>query len=102
MNLDEQKKILIIGGSQGAKFFDEFISKIILKLSKIKKLKILQQVAGQKSRENISKVYQKSQIEHELFEFDAKLLSKAALSITFALLTDIILPLKFFSISSLI
>ena len=77
MNLDEQKKILIIGGSQGAKFFDEFISKIILKLSKIKKLKILQQVAGQKSRENISKVYQKSQIEHELFEFDAKLLSKA-------------------------
>ena len=50
------KKILIIGGSQGAKFFDDFISKMIIKLSKSSKIKVLQQVTDQKSRENI-KIY---------------------------------------------
>ena len=37
--LNDQKKILIIGGSQGAKFFDDFISKMIIKLSKNSKYK---------------------------------------------------------------
>ena len=34
--LDEQIKILVIGGSQGAKFFDEFISKMIVNYQKHK------------------------------------------------------------------
>ena len=37
--LDDKKKILIIGGSQGAKFFDVFISKMIIKLSKTQNIK---------------------------------------------------------------
>ena len=73
----EKKKILIIGGSQGAKFFDKFITKIIIKLSKTYKIQVLQQVINQYSKENIKEFYQKNHIEHELFDFDDKLLTKA-------------------------
>ncbi len=74
--LHKKKKILIIGGSQGAKFFDESISKIIIKLSKTKNISVLQQVIDHKSKENIRELYQKNRVEHELFEFDDKLLTK--------------------------
>ena len=73
----DKKKILIIGGSQGAKFFDEFITKIIVKLSKIMKIQVLQQVINNNSKEAIKELYQKNHIEHELFNFDHKLLIKA-------------------------
>ena len=73
----EKKKILIIGGSQGAKFFDDFITKIIIKLSKIEKIQVLQQVINVNKRENIKELYQKNHIEHELFHFDDKVLLKA-------------------------
>ena len=75
--LGDQKKILIIGGSQGAKFFDEFISKIIIKLSKTHKIKVLQQVIDFNSKKNIKELYQTNSIEHELFDFDDRLLTKA-------------------------
>ena len=75
--LQKKKKILIIGGSQGAKFFDEFITKIIIKLSKIEKIQVLQQVINVNKRENIKELYQKNHIEHELFHFDDKVLLKA-------------------------
>ena len=77
-NFEHQKKILIIGGSQGAKFFDVFISKMIIKLSKTQNIKVLQQVTDQKSRENLKNLYIKNQIDHELFDFDDKLLIKAS------------------------
>ena len=73
----EKKKILIIGGSQGAKFFDEFITKIIIKLSKIEKIQVLQQVINVNKGKNIKELYQKNHIEHELFHFDDKVLLKA-------------------------
>ena len=75
--LEDQKKILIIGGSQGAKFFDNFISRTIIKLSKTQNIKVLQQITDQKSRENLENLYKKNQIDHELFDFDDKLLIKA-------------------------
>ena len=75
--ITEKKKLLIIGGSQGAKFFDEFITKIIIKLSKTHNIQVLQQVINDNSKENIKKLYQKNHIEHELFDFDDKLLIKA-------------------------
>ncbi len=77
MVVSGKKKILIIGGSQGANFFDEFITKIIIKLSKTQKIQVLQQVINTNSRENIKEIYQKNHIEHELFHFDDKLLIKA-------------------------
>ena len=73
----DKKKILIIGGSQGAKFFDEFITNTIIKLSKTHKIQVLQQVIDSNSRENIKTLYQNNFIEHELFDFDDKLLIKA-------------------------
>ena len=75
--ITEKKKILIIGGSQGAKFFDEFITKIIIKLSKIEKIQVLQQVINVNKGKNIKELYQKNHIEHELFHFDDKVLLKA-------------------------
>ena len=75
--ISEKKKLLIIGGSQGANFFDEFITKNIIKLSKIYKIQVLQQVINLNSKNNIKELYQKNHIEHELFEFDDKLLIKA-------------------------
>ena len=75
--ITEKKKLLIIGGSQGAKFFDEFITKIIIKLSKTQKIQVLQQVINLDSKKNIKELYQKNYIEHELFDFDDKLLIKA-------------------------
>ena len=75
--ISEKIKILIIGGSQGAKFFDETITKTIIKLSKTQKIQVLQQVININSKENIKESYQKNLIEHELFNFDDKLLIKA-------------------------
>ena len=75
--LEKQIKLLIIGGSQGAKFFDEFIPKIIIKLSKKIKIRILQQVIDQKSKKYLSDLYEKNHIKHELFDFDNNLFVKA-------------------------
>ena len=71
-----KKKIFIIGGSQGAKFFDQFISNIIIKLSKTQNIQILQQVIDEKSKKNITDMYLKNGIDHELFDYDDKLLAK--------------------------
>ena len=76
--LGDLKKILIVGGSQGAKFFDESISKVIITLSKKLNIKVLQQIVDKKLKRNIEDLYQKNQIEHELFDFDENLLIKAA------------------------
>ena len=75
--LDDEVKILVVGGSQGAKFFDEFISEMIVILSKTQKVKISQQVIDEKSRNYLKNLYDKNHIEHELFDFDDKLLVKA-------------------------
>ena len=50
---------------------------MIIKLSKIQKIRVLQQVIDHKSKENIKYLYNKNHIAHELFDFDDKLLSKA-------------------------
>ncbi len=76
-SLNKKKKILIIGGSQGAKFFDQFITKMIIKLSKTQNISVLQQVIDQTSKESVKELYKKNHIEHELFDFDEKLLIKA-------------------------
>ena len=75
--LEKEKKILILGGSQGAKFIDEFISKIIVKVAKNQNIKVLQQAINQQSISHIKNLYHKNQIKHELFEFDDKILTKA-------------------------
>ncbi len=71
--LDIIKKILIIGGSQGAKFFDETITKIILNISKELKIEVCQQVQNKNRKILIEDQYKKYNIKYKLFHFDEKL-----------------------------
>ncbi len=72
-NFGEIKKILIIGGSQGAKFFDHKITNLILNISKKLKLKVCQQYFDDKEKLIIEKKYFNAGIEHKLFKFDENL-----------------------------
>tara|TARA_B100000780_G_scaffold92325_1_gene63956 strand:+ start:2454 stop:3521 length:1068 start_codon:yes stop_codon:yes gene_type:complete len=76
--------LLIIGGSQGAKLFDTVIQNPIIALSKKYKLKIFQQT-DQNNFENLKLLYQKNNIESELFDFNdnvAAYMSKANICLT--------------------
>ena len=67
--LNEKKKILIIGGSQGASFFDNKISDLIVLISKFNDIEVTQQVSNEKSISLIKKKYNKAQISHKFFKF---------------------------------
>ena len=69
----EVKKILIIGGSQGAQFFDQNITNLILHISKKLKVQVWQQYFDNKEKLIIEKKYNKAQIKHRLFRFDENL-----------------------------
>ena len=69
-------RILIIGGSQGASFFDNKIKEVINKFSKNNNIKILQQVSNEKDKVEIMKTYDSLKINYELFLFDKKLYEK--------------------------
>ncbi len=70
------KKILIIGGSQGAKFFDKDITEVILKLSKIMSIEICQQIFNNEEKYLIKQKYVDAGIKSELFDFDDQLFKK--------------------------
>ena len=70
------KKILIIGGSQGAKYFDKNITEVIIKLSKKIKIEICQQIFNIKEKNLIEQKYIDAEIKHKLFDFDDKLFNK--------------------------
>ena len=72
-NFGEVKKILVIGGSQGAKFFDQSISNLVLNISKKLKLEVYQQFFDNKERLAIEKKYNNAGIKHRLFGFDENL-----------------------------
>ena len=67
------KKILIIGGSQGAKFFDQKITNLILNIAKKLKLEICQQYFDSKEKLVIEQKYNNAEIKHRLFKFDENL-----------------------------
>ena len=75
-NNNENIKILIVGGSQGASFFNEKITNMILELSKEKKVEIIQQVNSSDEKNKIEELYKKSNIIFELFNFDESLYTK--------------------------
>ena len=83
-NINESINFLIIGGSQGAKIFDNLIKKSIIELSKRYSLKIYQQT-NLANFENLKKFYKDKNIYHELFDFNydiSNLMSKANISLT--------------------
>ncbi|MDA9189198.1 UDP-N-acetylglucosamine--N-acetylmuramyl-(pentapeptide) pyrophosphoryl-undecaprenol N-acetylglucosamine transferase [Candidatus Pelagibacter sp.] len=61
--------LLIIGGSQGAKIFDDLVKDTIIKLSKKYKLKIYQQTSSI-NFESFKKTYENNNINCELFNFN--------------------------------
>ena len=76
--------IIIIGGSQGAKIFDEIIHESILKISKIGSLKIIHQT-NKRNINFLKDFYTENKIENVIFSFEKnldKLLEQADLCIT--------------------
>ena len=76
--------LIIIGGSQGAKFFDENLKNSIINLSKKYKLKIYHQVIHSDFND-LEFFYNKNGIENKLFNFEEnifKYISEANLAIT--------------------
>ena len=69
MKLKNTFKILVLGGSQGAKFFDEEISKLLINLAKINKIYLIQQVSNKNIKEELIKKYSEIGLENEVFEF---------------------------------
>ena len=72
----EPLNILILGGSQGAKFFDNTMQKLIISLSHVYKLKVSQQIHDKKKQLEISQIYKDNKIESYVFSFDKDLYNK--------------------------
>ena len=67
--INDEVKLLIIGGSQGAKLFDTIIQDSIIKISKKYKLKVLHQTTFN-NFDNLKNFYLKNNIMYELFDFN--------------------------------
>tara|TARA_Y100000992_G_scaffold302674_1_gene278211 strand:+ start:2531 stop:3592 length:1062 start_codon:yes stop_codon:yes gene_type:complete len=83
-NIGKKFCILISGGSQGAKIFDEILSNVIIDLGKIFSIKIIQQTKIE-NNENLKKLYNNNQIENQIFSFEKNffnLINEADLCIT--------------------
>tara|TARA_B100001029_G_C15052195_1_gene451607 strand:- start:793 stop:1869 length:1077 start_codon:yes stop_codon:yes gene_type:complete len=67
-------RIIIMGGSQGATFFDTNINKLILNLSKNFKIEVAQQVYNDNAISILSKFYNENKIKNNVFKFDNNLI----------------------------
>ena len=63
---------LVVGGSQGAKIFDNIIKNVIVNLSRKKKIKIIQQT-HKSNINNLKNIYDQAQIENTIFDFEENL-----------------------------
>ena len=82
--LNQEIRLLVIGGSQGAQAFNTIIQDSVLELSKKYKLKIYHQTSSDNFN-NLKNFYLKNDIESELFDFNddiLKFMSKSNLCIT--------------------
>ena len=64
--------IMIIGGSQGAKIFDQIIHQSILKISETNQLRVIHQT-NTKNIDYFKNFYLKNKIENNVFDFDQNL-----------------------------
>ena len=80
----DEVKLLIIAGSQGAKFFDQEVKDAVINLSKKYKLKIYQQTNNE-NLQTLKNFYNSKNIDHELFNYKenvSEFISDANLCIT--------------------
>ena len=83
-SINENINLIILGGSQGAKFFDENLKNSLINLSKKYKLKIYHQI-GVSDLKDLELFYKEKEIESIFFNFEEnifKYMSKANLAIT--------------------
>ena len=83
-NIDKEVNLLIIGGSQGANFFDTAIKESAVELSKIYKLRIFHQTNSGNFK-NLKNFYLQKNIENELFDFNSDIfnfMSKSNMCLT--------------------
>ena len=71
--INNEINLLIIGGSQGAKLFDNKLKKLIISLSKKYKLNICQQI-GSINKKKIEDFYNQNNISYQLFNFEENIL----------------------------
>ncbi len=76
--ISKKIKLLILGGSQGAEFFDKFIIDLVFKISKTKKISIIQQASNQNKIHLLKNKYNKAGIENKIFSFDENIYNKIA------------------------
>ena len=69
--------LLIVGGSQGASFFDKNLEKIILNISKKFSIKVIQQT-NLKNISLLKEFYSKNNIECDIFNYDKNFIDKVA------------------------
>ena len=77
--------ILVLGGSQGANFFDQFVENLILNISKKFKITVYQQVNNSNILDKLKKKYLDNNIQSNIFTFDNDILnsmSKCNIAIT--------------------
>ena len=74
--IDNEIFVAILGGSQGAKFFDNLSLKFVVSLSKIKKIRVLQQIYNKSDQAKFEKIYEQNNIQHEIFSFDSDIINK--------------------------
>ena len=68
--------ILVMGGSQGAEFFDNEISFLMIDLFKEYEISLIQQITDEKKKIKIKKNYTEAGIQNELFRFDEDIFKK--------------------------
>ena len=68
--------ILVIGGSQGAEFFDNEISETMIHLSKNYKISLIQQITDEKKKMLLKEKYLEKEIKNELFGYDEEIFKK--------------------------
>ncbi len=72
IDIRKTKKILIIGGSQGASFFDYQITDFIVYISKLFQIEIIQQVSNKNMNTFVKEKYEKAKINFKIFNFTYK------------------------------
>ena len=75
---------MVVGGSQGAKIFDNVVKNVIVNLSKKNKIKIIQQT-HKSNTDQLRSIYDEAKIENTIFDFEenlADLINQSDLCIT--------------------
>ena len=66
-------RLMIIGGSQGAKVFDSYLHNIILRISQKKNIEIIHQTKNENIK-NLKNFYNKHKLKNKVFDFDKKII----------------------------